>query len=159
MANYKVGNTFEEIRDSFLKKEVVSKNNWNGDLETFLSEDEIDNIIRFCSGEHINASWPITGGLVGITKLVHGFSPDLTVKAFYFPMWACVGFLFEQDGVIENDFAYDARFSIDDVAFDLSDMAEARKAFWSKVADIYANTVLAEAERKAEEKAYGPVMW
>ena len=61
-----------------------------------------------------------------------------------------IGFLFEQDGIVGNDYALDYSFGSQDVAFDVKDACGSRKLFWDKVSNLYARAVLDEMDEAFE---------
>ena len=100
--------------------------------------------------------------MIGEAKLIHGFSPDLLIRMFYFVEENRIGFLFEQDGVVENDYALDYAldyaFGAQDVVFDTKDVNGSRKMFWDKVSDLYARAVLDEMDEAFERDTFGPII-
>ena len=87
-----------------------------------------------------------------------GFSPDLLIIAFYFAEEDRIGFLFEQDDIVSNDYALEYSFGQQDVRFDVSDMGKSRKEFWDKVSDLYARAVLDEMDEAFERDTFGPII-
>lgn len=158
MGNFKVGNTFDEIKASFLRKERVSLQNSNENGANYITDATVDDIIRHVTHGTGVGSWTRTGGLIGEAKLIHGFSPDLLIMIFYFFEENRIGFLFEQDGVVANDYALDYAFGAQDVVFDTEDVSGSREMFWSKVGDLYARAVLDEMDDAFERDAFGPIM-
>ena len=162
MGNFKVGDTFDDIKASFLRKERVSLQNSNENGANYITDATVDDIIRHITHGTGVGAWTRTGGLIGEAKLIHGFSPDLRIMVFYFVEENRIGFLIEQDGVVENDYALDYAldyaFGAQDVVFDTKDVSGSRKMFWDKVSDLYARAVLDEMEDAFERDAFGPVM-
>lgn len=158
MGNFKVGDTFNDIKASFLRKERVSLQNSNENGVNYIMDATVDNIIRHITHGTGVGAWTRTGGLIGEAKLIHGFSPDLLIMVFYFVEENRIGFLFEQDDIVSNDYAFEYSFGQQDVRFDVSDMEKSRKVFWDKVSDLYARAVLDEMDEAFEREAFGPVM-
>ena len=158
MGNFKVGDTFDDIKESFLRKERVSLQNSNENGANYITDATVDDIIRHVTHGTGVGAWTRTGGLIGEAKLIHGFSPDLLIRIFYFVEENRIGFRFEQDGVVSNDYALDYAFGAQDVVFDTKDVSGSRKMFWDKVSDLYARAVLDEMEDAFEREAFGPVM-
>lgn len=158
MGNFKVGNTFEDIKASFIRKERVSLQNSNKNGVNYITDATVDDIIRHVTHGTGVGLWTRTGGLIGEAKLIHGFSPDLLVMIFYFIEQNRIGFLFEQDGIVENDYALDYSFGPQDVTFNTKDVGGSRKMFWSKVGDLYARAVLDEMDDVFERDALGFVI-
>lgn len=146
---FKVGESFEDIKESFLRKKMLSCHNSNEDTSTYLTENVIDNMIRHLAGEVVDSVWARHGGLIGETKMLYGFSPDIELFTFCFSGERRIGFLFYQKDIVMNDRAEDYVLTDDNVAFDLSDMDASRKLFWDKVAELYAQAVI--DEKKNEE--------
>ena len=69
-----------------------------------------------------------------------------------------IGFLFEQEGVVANDYALDYAFGAQDVVFDTKDVSGSRKMFWDKLGDLYARAVLDEIYDAFERDTFGPIM-
>lgn len=143
---FKVGESFEDIKESFLRKKMLSRHNSNEDTSTYLTENVIDNMIRHLAGEVVDAVWAKHGGLIGETKMLYGFSPDIELFTFCFSGERRIGFLFYQKDIVMNDRAEDYLLTDDNVIFDLSDMDGCRKLFWDKVAGLYAQAVIDERE-------------
>lgn len=158
MGNFKVGDTFDDIKASFLRKERVSLQNSNENGANYITDATVDDIIRHITHGTGVGSWTRTGGLIGEAKLIHGFSPDLLIMVFYFVEENRIGFLFEQEYIVSNDYAFEYSFGQQDVRFDVSDMEKSRKVFWDKVSNLYARAVLDEMEDAFERNAFGPVI-
>lgn len=77
---------------------------------------------------------------------------------FYFVEQNRIGFLFEQDGVVANDYALDYAFGAQDVVFDTKDVIGSRKMFWDKVSDLYARSILDERDDAFERDTFGPII-
>ena len=158
MGNFKVGDTFDDIKASFLHKERVSLQNSNENGVNYIMDATVDDIIRHITHGTGVGAWTRTGGLIGETKLIHGFSPDLLIMVFYFVEENRIGFLFEQDDIVSNDYAFEYSFGQQDVRFDVSDMEKSRKVFWDKVSDLYARAVLDEMDEAFERDTFGPII-
>lgn len=158
MGNFKVGDTFDDIKASFLRKERVSLQNSNENGVNYIKDATVDDIIRHITHGTGVGAWTRTGGLIGEAKLIHGFSPDLLIMVFYFVEENRIGFLFEQDDIVSNDYAFEYSFGQQDVRFDVSDMEKSRKVFWDKVSDLYARAVLDEMDDAFERESFGSVM-
>ena len=158
MGNFKVGDTFDDIKASFLRKERVSLQNSNENGANYITDATVDDIIRHITHGTGVGAWTRTGGLIGEAKLIHGFSPDLLIMVFYFVEENRIGFLFEQEYIVSNDYAFEYSFGQQDVRFDVSDMEKSRKVFWDKVNNLYARAVLDEMEDAFERNAFGPVI-
>ena len=158
MGNFKVGDTFDDIKASFLRKERVSLQNSNENGVNYIKDATVDDIIRHITHGTGVGAWTRTGGLIGETKLIHGFSPDLLIMVFYFVEENRIGFLFEQDDIVSNDYAFEYSFGQQDVRFDVSDMEKSRKVFWDKVSDLYARAVLDEMDEAFERDTFGPII-
>lgn len=158
MGNFKVGDTFNDIKASFLRKERVSLQNSNENGVNYIMDATVDDIIRHITHGTGVGAWTRTGGLIGETKLIHGFSPDLLIMVFYFVEENRIGFLFEQDDIVSNDYAFEYSFGQQDVRFDVSDMEKSRKVFWDKVSDLYARAVLDEMDEAFERDTFGPII-
>jgi hypothetical protein len=158
MGNFKVGDTFDDIKASFLRKERVSLQNSNENGANYITDATVDDIIRHITHGTGVGAWTRTGGLIGEAKLIHGFSPDLLIMVFYFVEENRIGFLFEQEYIVSNDYAFEYSFGQQDVRFDVSDMEKSRKVFWDKVSNLYARAVLDEMEDAFERNAFGPVI-
>lgn len=158
MGNFKVGDTFDDIKASFLNKERISLQNSNEDGANYITDAIVDDIIRHVAHGTGVGSWTRTGGLIGEAKLIHGFSPDLLIMMFYFFEENRIGFLFEQEGVVVNDYALDYSFGAQDVAFDAKDVNGSRKMFWDKVSDLYARAVLDEMDETFERDTFDPII-
>lgn len=158
MGNFKVGDTFDDIKASFLNKERISLQNSNEDGANYITDAIVDDIIRHVAHGTGVGSWTRTGGLIGEAKLIHGFSPDLLIMMFYFFEENRIGFLFEQEGVVVNDYALDYSFGAQDVAFDTKDVNGSRKMFWDKVSDLYARAVLDEMDETFERDTFDPII-
>lgn len=158
MVNFKVGDTFDDIKASFLRKERVSLQNSNENGVNYITDATVDDIIRHITNGTGVGSWSRTGGLIGEVKLIHGFSPDLLIMVFYFAEENRIGFLFEQDDVVSNDYALEYSFGPQDVAFNTKDVGGSRKMFWDKVSDLYARAVLDEKDDAFERDAFGSVI-
>lgn len=158
MGNFKVGDTFDDIKESFLRKERVSLQNSNENGANYITDATVDDIIRHVTHGTGVGAWTRTGGLIGEAKLIHGFSPDLLIRMFYFVEENRIGFLFEQDGVVANDYALDYAFGAQDVMFDTEDVSGSREMFWSKVGDLYARAVLDEMDDAFERDTFGPII-
>ena len=158
MGNFKVGDTFEDIKASFLRKERVSLQNSNENGVNYITDATVDDIIRHITHSTGVGAWSRTGGLIGEVKLIHGFSPDLLIMVFYFVEQNRIGFLFEQDGIVENDYALDYSFGPHDVMFNTKDVGGSRKMFWSKVGDLYAQAVLDGMDDAFERESFGSVI-
>ena len=158
MGNFKVGDTFDDIKASFLRKERISLQNNNENGVNYIVDATVDDIIRHITHGTGVGPWSRTGGLIGEVKLIHGFSPDLLVMIFYFIEQNRIGFLFEQDGIVENDYAFDYSFGPHDVMFNTKDVSGSRKMFWNKVGDLYARAVLDEMDDVFERDAFGSVI-
>lgn len=158
MGNFKVGDTFDDIKASFLRKERVSLQNSNENGVNYIMDATVDDIIRHITHGTGVGAWTRTGGLIGETKLIHGFSPDLLIMVFYFVEENRIGFLFEQDDIVSNDYAFEYSFGQQDVRFDVSDMEKSRKVFWDKVSDLYARAVLDEMDEAFERDTFGPII-
>lgn len=158
MGNFKVGDTFDDIKASFLRKERVSLQNSNENGENYITDATVDDIIQHITHSTGVGSWARTGGLIGVAKLIHGFSPDLLIMMFYFFEENRIGFLFEQEGVVVNDYALDYSFGAQDVAFDTKDVNGSRKMFWDKVSDLYARAVLDEMDETFERDTFDPII-
>lgn len=141
---FKVGESFEDIKESFLRKKMLSRHNSNEDASTYLTENVVDNMIRHLAGEVVDAVWARHSDLIGETKMLYGFSPDIELFAFCFSGERRIGFLFYQRDVVMNDRAEDYLLTGDNISFDLSDMDASRKLFWDKVAGLYAQSVIDE---------------
>ena len=150
MGNFKVGDTFDDIKASFLNKERISLQNSNEDGANYITDAIVDDIIRHVAHGTGVGSWTRTGGLIGEAKLIHGFSPDLLIMMFYFFEENRIGFLFEQEGVVANDYALDYSFGAQDVVFDTKDVSGSREMFLDKVSDLYARAVLDEMDNTFE---------
>ena len=81
---YKVGDTFDDIKASFSRKERVSLQNSNESRANYITDAIVDDIVRHITDGVGVGSWTRTGGLIGEVKLIHGFSPDLLIMIFYF---------------------------------------------------------------------------
>lgn len=158
MGNFKVGDTFDDIKASFLRKERVSLQNSNENGVNYIKDATVDDIIRHITHGTGVGAWTRTGGLIGEAKLIHGFSPDLLIMVFYFVEENRIGFLFEQDDIVSNDYAFEYSFGQQDVRFDMSDMEKSRKVFWDKVSDLYARAVLDEMDEAFERDTFGPII-
>lgn len=158
MGNFKVGDTFNDIKASFLRKERVSLQNSNENGVNYIKDATVDDIIRHITHGTGVGAWTRTGGLIGEAKLIHGFSPDLLIMVFYFVEENRIGFLFEQDDIVSNDYAFEYSFGQQDVRFDVSDMEKSRKVFWDKVSDLYARAVLDEMDEAFERDTFGPII-
>lgn len=158
MGNFKVGDTFDDIKASFLRKERVSLQNSNENGVNYIKDATVDDIIRHITHGTGVGAWTRTGGLIGEAKLIHGFSPDLLIIVFYFVEENRIGFLFEQDDIVSNDYAFEYSFGQQDVRFDVSDMEKSRKVFWDKVSDLYARAVLDEMDEAFERDTFGPII-
>lgn len=158
MGNFKVGDTFDDIKASFLRKERVSLQNSNENGVNYIKDATVDDIIRHITHGTGVGAWTRTGGLIGEAKLIHGFSPDLLIMVFYFVEENRIGFLFEQDDIVSNDYAFEYSFGQQDVRFDVSDMEKSRKVFWDKVSDLYARAVLDEMDEAFERYTFGPII-
>ena len=158
MGNFKVGDTFDDIKASFLRKERVSLQNSNENGVNYIKDATVDDIIRHITHGTGVGAWTRTGGLIGEAKLIHGFSPDLLIMVFYFVEENRIGFLFEQDDIVSNDYAFEYSFGQQDVGFDVSDMEKSRKVFWDKVSDLYARAVLDEMDEAFERDTFGPII-
>jgi hypothetical protein len=158
MGNFKVGDTFDDIKASFLRKERVSLQNSNENGVNYIKDATVDDIIRHITHGTGVGAWTRTGGLIGEAKLIHGFSPDLLIMVFYFVEENRIGFLFEQDDIVSNDYAFEYSFGQQDVRFDVSDMEKSRKVFWDKVSDLYARAVLDEMDEAFERDTFGPII-
>jgi len=158
MGNFKVGDTFDDIKASFLRKERVSLQNSNENGVNYIMDATVDDIIRHITHGTGVGAWTRTGGLIGEAKLIHGFSPDLLIMVFYFVEENRIGFLFEQDDIVSNDYAFEYSFGQQDVRFDVSDMEKSRKVFWDKVSDLYARAVLDEMDEAFERDTFGPII-
>lgn len=158
MGNFKVGDTFDDIKASFLRKERVSLQNSNENGVNYIKDATVDDIIRHITHGTGVGAWTRTGGLIGEAKLIHGFSPDLLIMVFYFVEENRIGFLFEQDDIVSNDYAFEYSFGQQDVRFDVSDMEKSRKVFWDKVSDLYARAVLDEMNEAFERDTFGPII-
>ena len=124
----------------------------------YITDATVDDIIRHIMHGTGVGSWTRTGGLIGEAKLIHGFSPNLLIMVFYFVEENRIGFLFEQDGVVENDYALDYAFGAQDVVFDTKDVGGSHKMFWDKVSDLYARAVLDEMDETFERDTFGPII-
>ena len=158
MSNFKVGDTFDDIKASFLRKERLSIQNSNENGASYITDATVDDIIRHIAHGTGVGLWSRTGGLIGDVKLIHGFSPDLLIMVFYFAEENRIGFLFEQDDIVSNDYALEYSFGQQDVRFDVSDMGKSRKEFWDKVSNLYARAVLDEMDNAFERNTFGPVI-
>lgn len=158
MGNFKVGDTFDDIKASFLRKERVSLQNSNENGVNYIKDATVDDIIRHITHGTGVGAWTRTGGLIGEAKLIHGFSPDLLIMVFYFVEENRIGFLFEQDDIVSNDYAFEYSFGQQDVRFDVSDMEKSCKVFWDKVSDLYARAVLDEMDEAFERDTFGPII-
>lgn len=162
MGNFKVGDTFDDIKESFLRKERVSLQNSNENGANYITDATVDDIIRHVTHGTGVGAWARTGGLIGEAKLIHGFSPDLLIRIFYFVEENRIGFRFEQDGVVSNDYALDYAldyaFGAQDVVFDTKDVSGSRKMFWDKVSNLYARAVLDEMDEAFERDTFGPII-
>ena len=158
MGNFKVGDTFDDIKASFLRKERVSLQNSNENGVNYIKDATVDDIIRHITHGTGVGAWTRTGGLIGEAKLIHGFSPALLIMVFYFVEENRIGFLFEQDDIVSNDYAFEYSFGQQDVRFDVSDMEKSRKVFWDKVSDLYARAVLDEMDEAFERDTFGPII-
>lgn len=158
MGNFKVGDTFDDIKASFLRKERVSLQNSNENGANYITDAIVDDIVRHVAHGTGVGAWTRTGGLIGEVKLICGFSPDLLIMMFYFFEENRIGFLFEQEGIVTNDYALDYSFGAQDVVFDTKDVSGSRKVFWSKVGDLYARAVLDEMDDAFERESFCPVM-
>lgn len=157
MGNFKVGDTFDDIKASFLRKERVSLQNSNENGANYITDATVDDIIRHITHGTGVGSWT-RGGLIGEAKLIHGFSPDLLIRMFYFVEENRIGFRFEQDGVVSNDYALDYAFGAQDVVFNTKDVSGSRKMFWDKVSNLYARAVLDEMDEAFERDTFGPII-
>lgn len=158
MGNFKVGDTFDDIKASFLRKERVSLKNSNENGANYITDATVDDIIRHITHGTGVGAWTRTGGLIGEAKLIHDFSPDLLIRMFYFVEENRIGFLFEQDDIVSNDYAFEYSFGQQDVRFDVSNMEKSRKVFWDKVSDLYARAVLDEMDEAFERDTFGPII-
>lgn len=158
MGNFKVGDTFDDIKESFLRKERVSLQNSNENGANYITDATVDDIIRHVTHGTGVGAWTRTGGLIGEAKLIHGFSPDLLIRMFYFVEENRIGFRFEQDGVVANDYTLEYSFGQQDVKFDTSDIGKSRKVFWDKVGNLYARAVLDEMDGTFERDTFGPII-
>ena len=95
---------------------------------------------------------------MGAAFYFYGFSPDLLIRMFYFVEENRIGFRFEQDGVVANDYTLEYSFGQQDVKFDTSDMGKSRKVFWDKVGNLYARAVLDEMDETFERDTFGPII-
>ena len=158
MGNFKVGDTFDDIKASFLRKERVSLQNSNENGANYITDATVDDIVRHITHGTGVGAWTRTGGLIGEAKLIHGFSPDLLIRIFYFVEENRIGFRFEQDGVYALDYALDYAFGAQDVVFDTKDVSGSRKMFWDKVSNLYARAVLDEMDEAFERDTFGPII-
>ena len=125
---------------------MLSRHNSNEDTSTYLTENVIDNMIRHLAGEVVDSVWARHGGLIGETKMLYGFSPDIELFAFCFFGERRIGFLFYQKDIVMNDRAEDYPLTDDSITFDLTDMDACRKLFWDRVAELYAQAVIDERD-------------
>lgn len=111
-----------------------------------MNESVINDMIRVLSGEKIAVPWMCIGGMIGEAVLSDDSSADIYIAAFYYKSreHACIGFLFEQEGIQGNDWAKDYMLPIKKNSFNLADMKGSRNLFWERVANLYAQEVLDE---------------
>ena len=145
--------TADKVRlaESFLHKEILTEEEANKGEFPYLDESAVNDMIRVLSGEKIAASWMRVGGMIGEAVLSEASSADIYIAAFYYKSreHACIGFLFEQEGIQGNDWAKDYAIFVKKNSFNLADMKDSRNLFWEQVANLYAQEVLDEKATEA----------
>ena len=140
--------TADKVRlaEAFLRKKILTEEEAHKGGFPYLDESVVNDMIRVLSGEKIAASWMRIGGMIGEAVLSDDSSADIYLAAFYYKAreHACIGFLFEQEGIQGNDWAKDYAIPIKKDSFNLADMGSSRNLFWEQVANLYAQEVLDE---------------
>ena len=134
------------LAESFLRKGILTEEEAHKGEFPYLDESVVNDMIRVLSGEKIAAPWMRIGGMIGEAVLSDGSSADIYIAAFYYKSreHACIGFLFEQEGIQGNDWAKDYMLPIKKNSFNLADMKGSWNLFWERVANLYAQEVVDE---------------